>query len=236
MSDPIRTTVDEVARACGATTSRPGPAALPRAIGLAGLHQRHNARVAAELGARTGASRAAIDRGLALARWPARLERIGPYLIDAAHNPDGARALARYVRALSFPPEQVALLFGTLADKEWRPMLKALAPLAATRIYVAPEGSARSAVDPHEMRALCPGTVAANLDDALATASAFVGAGRGVHDAAPLPEGGNGLGGADTAGRGTATHRIVIVAGSIVLVGDVRGRLCNLPRDPPVAL
>jgi dihydrofolate synthase / folylpolyglutamate synthase len=237
MSDPIRRTVDEVARACGATTSRPGPAALPRAIGLAGIHQRHNARVAAELGARIGASRAAIDRGLALARWPARLERVGPYLIDAAHNPDGARALARYVHALSFPPEQVALLFGTLADKDWRPMLKALAPLAATRIYVAPEGSSRSAVDPQEMRVMCPGTVAANLDDALAAASAFLGPGPGLHDAAsPWPDGGDGLGGANREGHGTAAHRIVVVAGSIVLVGDVRGRLCNLPRDPPVAL
>ena len=37
-------------------------------------------------------------------RWPGRLERIGDVLLDGAHNPDGAAALAAHVRSLGLPP------------------------------------------------------------------------------------------------------------------------------------
>jgi dihydrofolate synthase/folylpolyglutamate synthase len=204
MLPPVRLAIDEVARDLGATTSTPAAAVLP-VLGLAGEHQKDNAHIAAELGARLGASRAAVVQGLARARWPGRLERIGAYLLDAAHNPDGAEALAHHVLGLTVPRETVALVFGTLADKDWPSMLSALAPLAATRVYVAPRGSARSAADPGEMRALYPGQVAAGIDAALAAAAA----------------------------TGAA---LILVAGSMVLVGEARASLCGLPRDPPVAL
>jgi dihydrofolate synthase/folylpolyglutamate synthase len=204
MLAPVRLAIDEVARDRGATTSTPAETVLP-VLGLRGDHQKDNARIAAELGARLGASRAAVVQGLACARWPARLERIGPYLLDAAHNPDGAEALAHHVRGLSVSRETVALVFGTLADKDWRSMLGTLAPLAAARVYVAPRGSARSAADPGEMRALHAGQVATDLEAALAAAA--------------------------------ATHpALIIVAGSMVLVGEARASLGGLPRDPPVAL
>jgi dihydrofolate synthase/folylpolyglutamate synthase len=204
MLPSVRLAIDEVAHARGATTSSPAQA-LPPVLGLAGEHQRDNARIAAELGARLGASRAAVVQGLGAARWPARLERIGRYLLDAAHNPDGAEALARHVAGLSIPRERVALVFGTLADKDWRSMLNALVPWAASRVYVAPQGSARSAADPGAMSAFHPGQVASNLDAAFAAAAA----------------------------TGPA---LIVVAGSMVLVGEARSSLCGLPRDPPVSL
>src|ERR1700722_13449000 len=133
MPPDVRAAVDAVAHAQGATTS--DAAAEPLGpLGLEGDFQRDNARIATALGARVGATRDAIDRGLASVRWPGRLERVeraGPdaprrgFLLHAAHNPDGAEALARHVRSLAIAPGQVALVFGTLGDKDWAGMLDA---------------------------------------------------------------------------------------------------------------
>jgi dihydrofolate synthase/folylpolyglutamate synthase len=166
MSSPVRAAIDEVAHASGATTLSVADAPLPARVGLVGAHQAENARIAAALGARIGASAAAIDRGIAGVRWPGRLERIGDVLLDGAHNPDGAEALARYVRSLAVPPDRVALVFGTLGDKDWTAMLDTLAPLAQARFYVAPPAS-RSAVDPRAMSSRHPGEVTGSIDDAV---------------------------------------------------------------------
>ncbi len=169
MPPDVRAAIDEVAHAAGATTTMLADSApLPSVIGLAGTHQKDNARIAAELARRIGASARAIDDGLADVRWPGRLERIGNVLLDAAHNPDGAEALAAHVRTLGIPPERVSLVFGTLADKDWAPMLDTLAPLAKSRLYVAPSGASRSAVDPSAMVARHAGTVSQSLPEALA--------------------------------------------------------------------
>jgi dihydrofolate synthase/folylpolyglutamate synthase len=169
----VRAAIDEVAREHGATTRTVDEAnvPLPARIGLPGAHQEDNARIAAALGASIGASAPAVARGIASVRWPGRLERIGDFLLDGAHNPDGADALARHVRSLSLPPERVSLVFGTLGDKDWASMLDTLAPLAAARFYVAPPAS-RSAADPRALAGLHPGTVAHSIEDALSLASA----------------------------------------------------------------
>jgi dihydrofolate synthase/folylpolyglutamate synthase len=199
----VRRAIDEVARAHGATTSDLAGIDTPSHIGLAGAHQRDNARIAAVLGARIGATAGAIERGIAQVQWPGRLERIGAFLLDAAHNPDGASALAAHLASLALPAGDVALVFGTLGDKDWPPMLDALAPYAARRVYIAPHGAARNAVDPDAMAARHPGATARSMAEALS----LVGS-------SPL----------------------VVVAGSLVLLGDARAQLLGLPRDPPVAL
>jgi dihydrofolate synthase / folylpolyglutamate synthase len=168
MPPDVRAAIDEVAHAAGATTTMLDESApLPSRIGLAGAHQRDNARIAAELGRRIGAAKQAIEEGLAGVRWPGRLERIGNVLLDAAHNPDGAEALAAHVRTLGIPPERTALVFGTLADKDCAPMLDTLAPLASTRLYVAPSGASRSAVDPSAMVARHAGAIEVSLPAAI---------------------------------------------------------------------
>ncbi|HEY8087224.1 MAG TPA: Mur ligase family protein, partial [Polyangiaceae bacterium] len=204
MPAPVRAAIDEVVAAHGARTTSAGDYPLPSRVGLAGEHQRENARIAALIGERIGASSGAVEEGLADALWPGRLERIGDVLLDAAHNPDGAESLAAHVRSLRLPPAGVALVFGTLADKDWPPMLDTLAPLADRRVYVAPSGASRNVVDPHAMQARHPGEIAASVDDALASLA--------------------------------ARPALVVVAGSLVLVGQARARLLGLPRDPPVAL
>src|SRR5262249_55000423 len=73
---------------------------LSIACPLAGEHQVENARTASVALLTLGVSREAIQSGIAVTRWPGRLERFGrdPEIIaDGAHNPAGARALAAYV-------------------------------------------------------------------------------------------------------------------------------------------
>ncbi|HLK37250.1 MAG TPA: folylpolyglutamate synthase/dihydrofolate synthase family protein [Polyangiaceae bacterium] len=205
MPPDVRAAIDEVARDHSATTVGVDDVEAPTVIGLAGEHQRDNARVAAALGARLGASKAAVERGIAAVRWPGRLERVGTFLLDAAHNPDGAEALARHLRGLGRPAREVALVFGTLGDKDWGPMLDVLAPLAGTRVYVAPHGASRPPSDPRDMAARQPGAVVEDTAQALRLAS-------------------------------EDRERLVVVAGSLVLIGEARALLLGLPRDPPVSL
>ena len=206
VSAEVRAAIDDVAHAAGATTSDVVDIAPPARVGLPGEHQRDNARIAAALGARIGASPSAIESGIATATWPGRLERIGRFLLDAAHNPDGAEALGRHVRSLAVPPPSVGLIFGALADKDWRAMLDALAPLAGRRCYVAPQAAARTGVDAIAMAERHPGAIARGTRDALS-----------LFAVEPAPE-------------------LVVVAGSIVLVGEARSALLGLASDPPVAL
>jgi dihydrofolate synthase/folylpolyglutamate synthase len=167
MAPDVRRAIDEVARDAGATTSDAGEPPVPEALGLAGVHQRDNARIAATLAARLGLPSEAVAAGLASVRWPGRLEQIGDVLLDGAHNPDGAEALAAYVRTLGVSPADVTLVFGALADKDWGPMLDVVAPLAARRVYVAVGGASRNPVDPAALVRRHPGAVATMLEDAL---------------------------------------------------------------------
>jgi dihydrofolate synthase / folylpolyglutamate synthase len=202
MPAPLRAVIDDVARENGATTSDLGQRAAPESVGLAGDHQKDNARIAATLGARIGATSASIATGIARVRWPGRLERIDGFLLDAAHNPDGAEALARHLRSLNRPPDEVGLIFGALADKDWPAMLDALAPYAARRVYVSARGAARAGVDPEALRVRYPGLLAESVGAAM------------------------------TLARGSP----IVIAGSLVLIGEARAILLGLPRDPPVAL
>jgi len=130
---------------------------------LLGEHQRRNlalAVLAAETLAAAGFSRltaAAITTGAAVCRWPGRLETFelpgGRRLIlDAAHNAEGAAALAGFLAALD---RSVDILFGVLADKSAAKMLAALAPQARRLVLTAPPNP--RAKDPAEVAALLAG-------------------------------------------------------------------------------
>jgi dihydrofolate synthase/folylpolyglutamate synthase len=70
----------------------------------------------------------AICAGIALARWPARLE-VFPgrplVLVDGAHNPQGTKALGDALDQL-VPGQPVVFVVGLLADKDYPAMLDAL--------------------------------------------------------------------------------------------------------------
>ncbi|HEY7139321.1 MAG TPA: folylpolyglutamate synthase/dihydrofolate synthase family protein [Methylomirabilota bacterium] len=99
-------------------------------------------------------SEAAVRAGCAAVRWPGRFQVIPgaagrPTLVlDGAHNPGGATALAVSLRH-HFAGRRLALVLGVSADKDRAGILKALAPLAA-RIYLAPADHPR-ATPPQEL-------------------------------------------------------------------------------------
>jgi dihydrofolate synthase/folylpolyglutamate synthase len=127
------------------TIETPHAAYGPVTLGLRGEHQAHNAVVAVRLlesaadrGVRM--SRGAIEQGLANAQWPARLELIQldgrqEVLLDAAHNPEGARALAAYLRR--WHPERPPLVIGVMRDKNVQDIIGTLLPHVSSVIATA---------------------------------------------------------------------------------------------------
>jgi dihydrofolate synthase/folylpolyglutamate synthase len=186
-------------------------------IGLLGSHQGANAAVALALlesleddaarrGAELALDDAAIRRGFAAASWPGRLEllprtKYGRVLLDGAHNPAGARALARSLGELGL--HDFPLVFGAMRDKRVAPMLRALAPLAPRPVFTRVED--RGALDPV----------------ALSRTWRRLGAGAGleaVNPAAAL---------ARAAELRADPEQPVVVAGSLYLVGAIRGMLAG---------
>jgi dihydrofolate synthase / folylpolyglutamate synthase len=124
---------------------------VPATLALLGEHQQRNAATALKvteiLRSAFPVSDDAIERGLREVQWPARFQvvqrGVQTLILDGAHNPAGARALADTLRARHFG-QPFTLVLGTLEDKNWREVCEVLAPLAA-RIIAAPVASARSA-------------------------------------------------------------------------------------------
>jgi len=160
---------------------------------LLGRHQGENLALAVRAAEVLGASEAAIRAGLSRVKNPGRLERLGPYLLDGAHNAEGARALAR---ALSdhFPEEKKVLVFAASRDKDHAGMARALRGLFEA-VYLTRYPGERSA-DPQSLLPLFE-----NAEIALDPSAALERARREHPDA------------------------LVVVAGSLYLLGDVRPRI-----------
>jgi dihydrofolate synthase / folylpolyglutamate synthase len=112
-------------------------------LALRGDHQVDNAATAVLLAetlrerGRFALDDAAIERGLASARWPGRLElrRDGggdgvDLLLDGAHNPAGCRILADYLRRHQAGRPRLVLLFTVMRDKPAAEMLTILRDVA----------------------------------------------------------------------------------------------------------
>ncbi|MCA1559861.1 MAG: bifunctional folylpolyglutamate synthase/dihydrofolate synthase [Acidobacteria bacterium] len=108
---------------------------------LAGRHQTANAAVALclldeldRLGVSVDGD--AVWEGFRGVEWPGRLERFtyrgADVLMDAAHNPAGARALAAYIRESGWIDP--TLVFGAMRDKDVEGMVGALAPVCGALV------------------------------------------------------------------------------------------------------
>jgi dihydrofolate synthase/folylpolyglutamate synthase len=147
-------------------------------MALRGRHQLDNAAVAVALLdelANQGITvpDGAVRTGLTQAEWPGRLERFTrgriEILLDAAHNPAGARALASHLQDIGWL--HVTLLFGAMRDKDVRRMLEALAPFCEAIVCTtAPSPRALSAFDLAASAASLGRTVEAIPDPAAALA------------------------------------------------------------------
>jgi dihydrofolate synthase/folylpolyglutamate synthase len=190
-------------------------------LGLAGEYQLDNAACAfaalALFDERYGkrglaVSDAAIRKGFSSVRWPARLESLKKrpgkpaVLLDAAHNQDGADALARHLATRPVPAGKRVLVFGALADKEHGSMLRAIAPLCGEVIVCEPNVS-RAAPLTELLRVAKRAKRAKSLRAALAQAHKLAGA------------------------RGE-----IVVAGSIFLVAEARAMLLGVRSDPPIRM
>ena len=123
---------------------------------LPGRHQRENAALAKMVieGAGITVSALSIPQGLREVHWQGRLECVqnGPqkFIIDAAHNPAGAQALANFLKE-ELADQRPSLLIGVLADKKWKNSIELLSPLVRSIICV-PVGSERG-LRPDELAA-----------------------------------------------------------------------------------
>ncbi len=212
----VRAVVDEVAASVGARVHEATGEDEARMVELyppqlSGIFQRPNAMVAVGIGRALDLPERAIAEGLLGAQWPGRFEILetpeGYVVLDCAHNPDGALALKNSLIGVgtAFSRRQVALVFGAMADKNWRAMLDRLSPVTGPRVYVEPQG--RAPVPAEDLVAYLDGDVALGVVEAIATARQKVGRGG-----------------------------LVVIAGSIFLVGQARAHLLNLPLDPPIGL
>ena len=131
------------------------PPAEDAAFSLPGAHQRQNLALAlAAARALAPLDEVAVSRGLASVRWPGRLQRLEregtrPLLLDGAHNPPGASALAEHLD-VSGLSGRVDLLFGGMSDKDLPGVFEPLAARARRIVLVAPESP--RAEKPEELR------------------------------------------------------------------------------------
>jgi dihydrofolate synthase/folylpolyglutamate synthase len=154
-----------------------------------------NAATATVALTRLGVSESAITAGIAQTRWPGRLERVSEHpeiILDGAHNPAGARALAEYFKRF-YAGRRVRLIYGAMRDKAIDEIGGILFPLAEQVIVTAPR----------QARALSPEAILQVVEhDDLRTAATLHDALAMVQDATP--------------------EDVVFITGSLFLVAEAR--------------
>ena len=109
---------------------------------LAGRHQVINAAAAVTACQQIAMGQRGIREGIARVKWPGRLEKVGKFVLDGAHNPAGARALAAYIREFH-SDKKIGLIYGAMRDKSIEEIIAELFPLAH-EVVVTASGQARA--------------------------------------------------------------------------------------------
>ena len=175
----VRAVVEARAREVGApffyAPDLASEADIPAAFPLAGRFNRENAVTAiAALEVLSGApGRADLLSPSAFSRviWPGRFQSVGPYLVDGAHNPPAARALAAALDEVLPAGTKLDLVFGACGDKDVDEVLRILRPYVR-RGYAVRTANPR-ALEPAALAARMraagvPATPCESLADALA--------------------------------------------------------------------
>ncbi len=141
-----------------------------------------------------------IQAGLKTVSWPGRLEFVSrepDFVLDGAHNPAGAAALADYIREFC-ADRPVWIVFGAMRDKALTEMAAELFPLSQCVIATAPNFP----------RALRPQAILQVAEHPNATVAETVPQAIEIAHRAPK-------------------NAIVFFTGSLFLVGEVRGLLLS---------
>jgi dihydrofolate synthase / folylpolyglutamate synthase len=182
---------------------------------LAGAHQQRNTAlaIAAALelcnchGYKLSPSQ--IAEGIRLTRWPGRMERLSAaghadVLLDVAHNPAGAWALRSALSHLDPEPHGMTAVFGCLADKPVADIAQILFPLFDAVVLTEVDSPRRTPLSTMVTAANATGVTVRTADDVCAA----------LEEAWAL----------------TAPDGLVVVTGSVYLVGAVRSMLAETQR------
>jgi dihydrofolate synthase / folylpolyglutamate synthase len=148
-----------------------------------------------------------IERGIRSTQWPGRLERISQssradVLLDVAHNPAGAWALRSVLSRLDPQPRKMIAVFGCLKDKAFAEMGQILFPLFDAVVLTEVSSPRTASLSELQAAAEATGTPALT---------------------APSPR--EAL---QKALELTPSDGVVVVTGSVYLVGELRGFLTGL--------
>jgi dihydrofolate synthase/folylpolyglutamate synthase len=158
---------------------------------LAGEHQVDNAMTAALALRNLGVS----PEGIQDTRWPGRLEHVAPnpdVILDGAHNPAGARALARYLQRF-YSHRKIWMIYGAMRDKAVEEIAGILFPIARELILTAPHSNQRALRPEALVEIAGRGETAPTVADALQLAR-----------------------------DGADAEDVIVITGSLFLVGEAR--------------
>jgi dihydrofolate synthase/folylpolyglutamate synthase len=150
----------------------------------------------------------AVRRGLEQTRWEGRMERIAKrpdIYLDGAHNPASAKKLAATVRELKPSYGQLVLVVGILGDKDYQGIINEIVPLADHVVVTKPQYS--RALDVPFLAG-----VIRKLHARVTTAET-------VAEAISL------------ARDGASSDDLILVTGSLYMVGDARAILAARPDE-----
>jgi dihydrofolate synthase/folylpolyglutamate synthase len=205
---PSQTTVDVVMEdgAARLSLTTPRGAYEDVKLGLRGRHQVGNAVAAVRLLEEVSAHGLlpvppdAIRTALEDVEWPGRLELLSwrghDVLIDGAHNPAGARALAAYLSETY--GHALPIVVGAMRDKKVEALVEALAPAASHFVCTAPATARATTSD--ELKALAQKVAPAIPADAFDSPMAALE-------------------------RAKSFGNPVVVAGSLYLAGEIRSEI-----------
>ncbi len=145
---------------------------------------------------------AAIEQGLAAVRFPGRLELVQsqpPVILDGAHNPHKMAVLMDSLREM-YPGRPITALVGMIRLKDAAEMIRVLTPHVNRFIVTAPAVFGKPSLPPNEL---------ANIIEETAPAAVVV--------TAP-----NILAGVELALRSIKADELLLVTGSLYLVGEAR--------------
>jgi dihydrofolate synthase/folylpolyglutamate synthase len=173
-------------------------------VNLPGTFQAANAAVAVEVARQFSGGTLDVDviqRGLDTARFPGRMEIVQQaplVLLDGAHNPEKVGSLARNLNLL-YRDRRIVLVFGAIESKAHAEMLDLLLPLCETLVATTPKVLAKPSTSADEIGALATGRISVLVE--------------------PDPRAA-----IDVALDVASPEDLVVVAGSLYLVGNVRER------------